>query len=154
MRITLLAVGRLKTGPERELFDEYVSRFRRLGQGLGLRDLQAIELESGGGLKREGARLLSALPKGATALRLDEHGEPRCSSAFAAEIAHHRSDGTRELVFMIGGAAGYSNEVIGQVPATLAFGPQTWPHRLVRVMLAEQLYRAASILAGTPYHKA
>ena len=144
----------MKTGPERVLFDDYASRFNKMGPGIGLRGLTEYELESGGGLAREGERLLAKLPASARVLRLDEQGRQLGSNTFAADIARHRDDGVGDMVFLIGGASGYSRDVITAAPETLAFGPQTWPHRLVRAMLTEQLYRAASILAGTPYHKA
>ena len=154
MRIQVRAVGRTKTGPERDLFDDYARRFNKIGPGIGLRGLTEVELESGGGLEREGERLLTKLPENARIIRLDEHGRQLGSKAFATELARYRDDGIGDMVFLIGGAAGYSRDVINKAPETIAFGPQTWPHRLVRAMLAEQLYRAASILAGTPYHKA
>ena len=85
---------------------------------------------------------------------LDERGKAMASEAFAALLGQWRDDGVRDTIFLIGGAEGYSQEVRRAVPRTLAFGAQTWPHRLVRPMLAEQVYRAMTILAGTPYHKA
>ena len=154
MRITIRSIGRIKSGPERDLIDEYSKRFNRIRQGIGLQELTEIELASGGGQSGEGARLLSKLPARSRIIRLDEHGRACTSIAFARELAHRRDEGTANMVFLIGGASGYAPEVIRDVPDTIAFGTQTWPHRLARVMLAEQLYRAASILAGTPYHKA
>ncbi|MEO1028313.1 MAG: 23S rRNA (pseudouridine(1915)-N(3))-methyltransferase RlmH [Pseudomonadota bacterium] len=154
MKLSLIAVGSMKSGPERELFDDYAARFRRTGQGLGFREFRDIEVDSGGGLNKEGERILAKLPTSAMAYRLDEHGKSLGSVDFANTLARLRDDGVPELVFLIGGAEGYSREVRKAVPQTLAFGVQTWPHRLVRAMLAEQLYRAASILAGGPYHKA
>lgn len=154
MRITILAIGRMKSGPERELLDDYINRFNRVGQGIGFRGLTEIELDSSGGLVREGERLLAKLPANSSLVRLDEHGRQLSSKAFATDLARRRDDGMSDLAFLIGGASGYSSEVIARAPETIAFGPQTWPHKLVRPMLAEQLYRAASILAGTPYHKA
>lgn len=154
MRLTLLTVGRLKSGPEKELVDDYVNRFRKAGRSLGFRGFDLIEVESGGGMAAEGTRLLAKFPKGAKVLRLDEHGPQMTSKAFAKHLAKSRDQGTPDLVFLIGGAEGYSQAIRDAAPDTLAFGPQTWPHRLVKVMLAEQVYRAASLLAGSPYHKA
>jgi len=154
MRLTLLIVGRLKSGPEKQLADDYATRFRKAGRNLGFRGLDIIEVESGGGLAAEGTRILSKLPKGATILRMDEHGPQMTSKAFAKHLAKLRDQGTPDLVFLIGGAEGYADAVKEAAPSTLAFGPQTWPHRLVKVMLLEQIYRAASLLAGSPYHKA
>ncbi len=153
MRITILAVGRLKASPEKSLIDDYADRFRKTGRGIGFRGLEMIEVESGGGMQAEGARLLSRIPQGARVIRLDESGPQKPSKPFAKQIAKWRDDGLPDLIFLIGGAEGYSKEVRAAVPDTLAFGAQTWPHRLVKVMLTEQLYRAAGMLAGTPYHK-
>ena len=154
MKLTLLTVGRMKSGPERDMVDDYLTRLKRHAPQLGFRDVTEIELPEGGGLEAEGERILAKLPAGAVTLRLDEHGEQITSTKFADRLAKWRDSGTPEAVFLIGGAEGYAQQVRQAVPQTLAFGPQTWPHRLVRAMLAEQLYRAATILAGTPYHKA
>jgi len=154
MHITLISVGKLKSGPEKELVDDYVSRFNKAGPGIGLRSLKLVDLASGGGLESEGERILAALPKGAPVLRLDEHGPQLSSVKFAKQIETLRDAGTSELCLLIGGAEGYSNAVRTACPKTLALGPQTWPHRLVKAMITEQLYRAVSLLAGLPYHKA
>ncbi len=154
MRLTILAVGRLKAGPERDLVDEYVKRAGPIARSLGFRGLEEVEVASGGGLDAEAARLAEKLPAGAKAIRLDEHGPAMGSAEFARKLAAWRDQGVPDLVFLIGGAEGYGEPVRQAVPETLAFGPQTWPHRFVRVMLAEQIYRAVSILSGTPYHKA
>lgn len=154
MHILLISVGKLKSGPEKDLVDDYVSRFNKAGPGIGLRSLKLIDVASGGGLDAEGARLLAAIPKGAQVLRLDEFGSQLPSVKFAARIEKLRDSGTGTLCLLIGGAEGYSQSVRTACPQTLAFGPQTWPHRLVKAMLAEQLYRAVSLLAGLPYHKA
>lgn len=154
MRVTLISVGRHKSGPERELVQDYAERFRKTGRGLGFRGFDLVEVDSGGGLDAEGARLLTKVPAGSTVLRLDEHGAELASKAFAGRLAKLRDQGVPDLVFLIGGASGYSKAVRDTYPNCLALGPQTWPHRLVKVMLCEQLYRAASILSGSPYHKA
>ncbi len=153
MRLTLLTVGRLKPGPEKAMVEDYTARFRKAGRALGFRGLELVEVDSGGGMIAEAARLLAKIPPGAKILRLDEHGPQMRSKAFASHLAKLRDQGVPELVFLIGGAQGYAQTVQDAAPDTLAFGPQTWPHRLVKVMLAEQIYRAASLLAGTPYHK-
>lgn len=154
MRLQILAVGRLKDGPERDLTDDYLRRAGAMARGLGFKGPDEAEVASGGGMEAEGARLLAKLPEGARILRLDEGGENLTSDAFASRLSRWRDDGLRDACFLIGGAEGYSPEVRAAAPMTLAFGVQTWPHRLVRAMLAEQLYRAMTILAGTPYHKA
>lgn len=154
MRLTILSVGRLKSGAERDLFDEYVKRALRVARSLGFRGIDAIEVASGGGLDAEAERMLAKIPSGASVIRLDESGPNTPSAAFADRLARLRDQGVPDLVFLIGGAEGYGEAVRRGVPDTMAFGAQTWPHRLVRAMLAEQVYRAVSILAGMPYHKA
>ena len=154
MRLTFLVVGKMKSGPERDLVDEYLKRARPVARGLGFRGIEEVEVASGGGMDAEAARLVEKLPQGARLLRLDEFGPAMGSAGFAQKLAGWRDNGTPDLVFLIGGAEGYGEAIRQLAPDTLAFGPQTWPHRLVRAMLAEQVYRAMSILAGTPYHKA
>ncbi|HPF23485.1 MAG TPA: 23S rRNA (pseudouridine(1915)-N(3))-methyltransferase RlmH [Hyphomonas sp.] len=154
MRLTYLVVGKMKSGPEREIVDEYVKRAAPVARSLGFRGIEEVEVASGGGLDAEAARILEKIPSGARVLRLDEFGPSMGSAEFAGKLAQWRDQGTPDLVFLIGGAEGYGEAVRRAAPETLAFGPQTWPHRFVRAMLAEQVYRAVSILAGTPYHKA
>ncbi len=154
MRLQFLGVGRLKDGPERSLTDDYLARAQPLARQLGFRGPEEHEVASGGGLESEGARLISRMPDGAICLRLDEAGENLTSKELARRLAAWRDEGLRDTVFCIGGAEGFSPEVRRLVPKAIAFGAQTWPHRLVRAMLAEQVYRALTIIAGTPYHKA
>ena len=154
MKLQILAVGPSKSGPEHDLVTDYAKRFSAMAGPLGLSGLDINTVKSGGGLIREGERILSKLPEKARILRLDEHGPAWPSVKLSEKIAHWRDDGERALVFLIGGAEGYSPAVKQACPQTLALGPQTWPHMLVRVMIAEQIYRSASILARTPYHKA
>lgn len=154
MHLHIISIGKLKSGPEKDLVDDYVSRFNKAGPGVGLRSLKLTDLASGGGLDAEGARILAAVPQGARVIRLDEHGPAWTSVALSNKIAAWRDAGEGALCFLIGGAEGYSSDVRIAFPNTMAFGPQTWPHRLVKVMMAEQLYRAVSLHAGLPYHKA
>lgn len=154
MRVSILAVGPTKSGPEHELVRDYARRFGAMAGQLGLSGLEVKTVKSGGGLVREGERLLAKRPAGAKLIRLDEHGKSLASTALADKLTGWRDIGQRDVVFIIGGAEGYSDPVRQAAPDTLALGPQTWPHLLARAMLCEQLYRAASILAGTPYHKA
>lgn len=154
MRITILCVGRLKSGPELDLCNDYLDRFRKAGRALGFRSLDLIEVEGGGGMDAEADRLVAKLPQGAHVIRLDEHGKAHRSEAFSRYIAELRDRGVPDLCFLIGGAEGYGDAIKAAARETMAFGQQTWPHRLVRAMLTEQLYRAVSIEAGLPYHKA
>lgn len=154
MRLHLLAIGPVRTGPERELLDDYLSRVNRAGPTVGLRGVQETELAVGGGQTAEAERLLARVPEGAYVAALDPTGRQMTSPDLAQWLARLRDDGTADLCFLIGGAEGHGQEVAAAAHLQLAFGVQTWPHKLVRVVLAEQLYRAATILAGTPYHKA
>src|ERR1700760_4754955 len=156
MRIRLLVVGRLKDGPERTLVDDYLSRAAKTGKTLGYRSVDEVEVEAGGGKQAEGARLLAKSSEGKAGdsllIRLDERGEPWTSADLSKRLARWRDQG-ENVDFVIGGADGTSDEIARKARATRGFGPQTWPHRLVRVMLAEQIYRALSIEAGSPYHR-
>jgi 23S rRNA (pseudouridine1915-N3)-methyltransferase len=155
MRIRICAVGRLRPGPERALVDDYLARFARTGRALGLGPAEIREVEARkGGMEAEAALLDRALPAGAAVCALDERGRMTGSPDFAAWLARERDAGRAELAFLIGGADGLAPTLRDRADRTLSFGPMVWPHMLVRVMLAEQLYRAAAILAGTPYHRA
>ncbi|MBO6853067.1 MAG: 23S rRNA (pseudouridine(1915)-N(3))-methyltransferase RlmH [Marivivens sp.] len=156
MRIHIVAVGRLRAGPERDLIDDYLTRFDRTGRALALGPAQVIEVEDkkGGGMNAEAALLSKAIPSGALVCVMDERGKVMTSPAFAEQIGGWRDQGRQDVAFVIGGADGLDAALRGQADAALSFGKMVWPHMLVRVMLAEQLYRAASILAGSPYHRA
>lgn len=156
MRVHLCAVGRMRAGPERALVDDYLKRFDRTGRPLGLGPAHEHEVEDkrGGGMAAEAALLARAAPAGALRVALDERGEALSSPAFARRLAGWRDDGAGEVAFLIGGADGLAPELRAEAAFALSLGPMVWPHLLVRVMLAEQLYRAASILAGSPYHRA
>jgi 23S rRNA (pseudouridine1915-N3)-methyltransferase len=151
MRIRILCVGRLKDGPERELVDDYLARAQKTGKPLGYRGVEEIEVASGS-TADEGERLLSKHAKGPL-IRLDERGEAWTSIDLSRKLARWRDGGEEAADFVIGGADGTSAAVATAARHTISFGPQTWPHRLVRVMLAEQVYRALSIEAGSPYHR-
>ena len=154
MRVTICAVGRLRSGPERELVDDYLLRFDRTGRTLGLGPATVAEVEAkAGGMGAEAALLSRAIPQGALVCCLDERGEAMSSPAFASLLGRWRDEG-RDAAFVIGGADGIDPELRGRAGKLLSFGAMVWPHMLVRVMLAEQLYRAATILAGGPYHRA
>jgi 23S rRNA (pseudouridine1915-N3)-methyltransferase len=154
MRITICAVGRLRAGPEKLLIDDYLQRFDRTGRALGLGPMSVVEVEDkkGGGMAAEALLLTRAVPEGAVLCVLDERGDMMSSPAFADRLTLWRNTG-RDLALVIGGADGIDPGLRGRADAALSFGPMVWPHMLVRVMLAEQLYRAASILAGAPYHR-
>jgi 23S rRNA (pseudouridine1915-N3)-methyltransferase len=155
MRVTLCVVGRLRAGPERDLIDDYLTRFDRTGRALGLGPIAVREVEDrkGGGMTAEAVVLEKALPAGAAVIALDERGKIKTSPDFSQDLAKWRDDGRSDLAFIIGGAAGIDPALRAKCDASLSFGKMVWPHMLVRVMLAEQLYRAASILSGAPYHR-
>lgn len=155
MRVQICAVGRLRTGPERTLIDDYTKRFDRTGRALSLGPLSEIEVEDrkGGGMAAEAALLQRAVPAGARLITLDERGRLMTSVQFADMLAQVRDDGAQDLAFVIGGADGIDPDLRAQADMSLSFGQMVWPHMLARVMLAEQLYRGASILAGSPYHR-
>ena len=132
--------------------DDYLSRAQKTGKPLGYRAVEEIEIQSSS-VREEGERLL-AKHTGGPLVRLDETGQPWTSVALSRRLARWRDGGEQAVSFVIGGADGTSQAVAERAVATLGFGPQTWPHMLVRVMLAEQIYRALSIEAGSPYHRA
>ena len=155
MRLRIIAIGRLRNGPEKDLIEDYIARFNRTGRLFGLGPAELIDLEDkkSGGKAAEGALLLKAIPASAVVIALDEHGEMQTSTDFAQTLARVRDQAPAELIFVIGGADGLATEVLARSDASLSFGKMVWPHMLARVMLTEQLYRAASILSGGPYHR-
>lgn len=155
MRVTILAIGRLRGGPEAELVADYLARFDKTGRPIGLGPARVIEIEDrkGAGPAAEAALIEAALPKGAVLAALDERGQALTSPDFAAVLRRLADTGTRDLALAIGGADGLAPEIRDRADYLVALGPMVWPHMLVRVMLAEQLYRAATILAGGPYHR-
>jgi 23S rRNA (pseudouridine1915-N3)-methyltransferase len=155
MRISIVAVGRLRAGPEKTLLDDYLTRFDRTGRALGLGPAQVIEVEDkkNAGMAAEAALLRKALPKGAVLCTLDERGRVMSSPDFAKKLGDWRDAGRQDLAFVIGGADGIDPVLRTEADFSISFGSMVWPHMLARVMLSEQLYRAASILAGSPYHR-
>ncbi|MGI3185282.1 23S rRNA (pseudouridine(1915)-N(3))-methyltransferase RlmH [Nioella aestuarii] len=155
MRVTLCVVGRLRAGPEADLVSDYLTRFDRTGRALGLGPSRVVEVEDkkGGGKPAEADLLRKALPTGAVICALDERGRVMSSPDFADTLARRRDQGAQDIAFLIGGADGLDPALVDQADMVLSFGAMVWPHMLARVMLSEQLYRAASILAGSPYHR-
>jgi 23S rRNA (pseudouridine1915-N3)-methyltransferase len=159
MRIGIAAVGRMKQGAERELIARYLERAKGTGKTLGLTGFDVTELSesragSAAARKREEAIAISTgLAPNTIVIALDEHGKSMGSDDFAHKLARWRDDGKQSLAFVIGGADGLDPDYAKAAALTLSFSPLTWPHQLVRIMLAEQLYRATTILAGHPYHR-
>ena len=155
MRVRIAAVGRQKSGPEAALIDDYLARFGKTGRALGLGPAEVIEVEDkkNGGMAGEAGLLAKVIPEGAALIALDERGKLMSSPDFANHLATFRDQGIRDAVFLIGGADGLDPALRARADLTLSFGKMVWPHMLARGMLAEQLYRAATILAGGPYHR-
>ncbi len=150
MRFLVVAVGRSRAGPELALWQEFSGRLTT--------QARLVEVESkkaGPGLKdREAELLLKAVPDGAPLVALDERGKSLSSETFARTLAQWRDEGTSDVAFVIGGADGLADSVRKRARLLLSLGAMTWPHMLVRGLLAEQLYRAERIWAGHPYHRA
>jgi 23S rRNA (pseudouridine1915-N3)-methyltransferase len=160
MRLLVIAVGRLKSGPERDLVERYRERFSDLARRLGFRALEIHEIpesrarDTATRMAEEAAAILALIPEGAITVALDERGKAVDSATFAKQLGRWRDESTANVVFVIGGADGLSPELRRTIKTVFAFGAVTWPHQLVRIMLMEQIYRAATILAGHPYHRA
>ncbi len=160
MRLIVIAVGRLKQGPERELAERYRKRFDDIGRKLGFRGLDIHEIsesrarETAARITEEAAAIEAAIPQDAVLVALDERGDSIDSAAFSQNLGRWRDQSAAAAVFVIGGADGLSPDLRRKAKLRIAFGSATWPHQMVRVMLLEQLYRAATILAGHPYHRA
>jgi 23S rRNA (pseudouridine1915-N3)-methyltransferase len=160
MRIVVAAVGRLKQGPERELAERYRKRAEQSGRGLGLREIEIVEIresrakETERRLIEESIALATVIPERAALAVLDERGDSLDSATFAATLRKWREEDRPAACFIIGGADGLAPSLYDRARFRLAFGAATWPHQFVRIMLLAQLYRAATILAGHPYHRA
>jgi len=151
VRTHLVAVGRMKPGPERALFDLYAARLSpppEMREVEEKRNLPPAKMKA-----REAELLLGAVPDGALIVALDERGKRLGSMAFAKKLGDWRDQGVRDVAFVIGGADGLDRAILDRANVVLALGEMTWPHMLVRGLLAEQLYRANAILSGHPYHR-
>jgi 23S rRNA (pseudouridine1915-N3)-methyltransferase len=159
VRVFVIAVGRLKDGPERELAARYEERARASGRALGFTGFETVELPESRSSRaadrkaEEAAAILGKLGEGVLFV-LDERGGSPTSEAFAQALAAQRDAGRRSLALAIGGADGLDRALLARAETSLAFGRMTLPHQIVRVLAAEQLYRAMTILAGHPYHRA
>jgi 23S rRNA (pseudouridine1915-N3)-methyltransferase len=159
MRIQLFAVGRMKSGPERELAERYLDRFAKVAPPLGLEFGGVLETPESRARaadqrkREEAAKLAESLGAGTFLILLDERGKNLSSPDFAAFIAKHRDSGTRAMTFAIGGADGHAEESRRKAQMVISFGAMTIPHQIMRILTAEQLYRAATIISGHPYHR-
>jgi 23S rRNA (pseudouridine1915-N3)-methyltransferase len=159
VKVHILSVGRLKAGPELALFDDYLKRARGLSRSLGVTDIEARDFpesklpDAKSRMAAEAALLTGASPDPSFRIVLDERGKALASGDFALIFQRHLDHGTSSLAFLIGGPDGHGPAIREKAGLLLSFGPMTWPHRLARVMLAEQIYRAVTILVKHPYHR-
>ena len=154
MKLIISAVGRIKSCPEAALVDDYVKRFDGAGRPVGLGPLLVEEVDGRSKGQGEESALLSARISPADhVVILDERGKSFASEDFSKMICDWRDDGVRCARFLIGGADGHTKELRARADTLISFGKATWPHMMVRAMLAEQLYRCAAIATGHPYHR-
>lgn len=150
-RITIAAVGRAKAGPLRDLYQLYADR---LTWPLTLKEVEVRRrLPPAQLMQQEAEALSAALPENARCFAMDSRGKALSSEDFAQLIARNCDAGNSDIAFVIGGAEGLTKDLLGRADRIISFGSMTWPHLLARAMLAEQLYRAQSILSGHPYHR-
>jgi 23S rRNA (pseudouridine1915-N3)-methyltransferase len=160
MRLMIAAVGRLKAGPERELLERYLARANAAGRAVSLAPLEIAEVPESQArrpadrIAEETARLEALIPKGARRVVLDSGGRSLTSEDFAARLARLRDQGAPHTAFLLGGADGLARSAVNAADVTISFGAATFPHQIVRILLAEQIYRAVTILSGHPYHRA
>lgn len=164
MRLHLICVGRLKAGPERELAVHYIARAAGVGRSLGVTAVDAREIDESRARrpqdrKKEEAKairsLLSSLGGASSGfIACDETGENLTSATFAQRLDRFRGEGPGSLAILIGGPDGIDTELRSEAAFIIGFGAMTWPHQLARIMAAEQIYRALTLLAGHPYHRA
>jgi 23S rRNA (pseudouridine1915-N3)-methyltransferase len=160
LRLQVLAVGRLKPGPEKLIAEDYQMRAEGLGKKAGISRIAVTEFAEVQNpspairMSEEAKLLAGALAPKVFSIVLDERGKALTSEAFAQTLQRHLDAGTQDVAFLIGGPDGHAAETRDRAGLLMSFGPMTWPHRLVRVMLFEQLYRAVTIIAGHPYHRA
>lgn len=160
MKIGICAVGRMKAGPEKELADRYFDRFAKAGPSLGLEYTGLLEIPESRAAsvderrRDEAARLRGGIAPGSVLVVMDERGKAISSESFASKLADWRDGGQKHCALLIGGPDGHDKSMRSEAALVLSLGPMTWPHQLARIMLAEQLYRAVTILSGHPYHRA
>ena len=159
MRLQVLAIGKLKAGPEKTLSEEYQTRLEGLGRKAGIAKLTVADFPESqsqtASLRQdeEAKILMGALAPKAFTLVLDERGKSMTSEAFSKVLQRHLDLGTQDLAFLIGGPDGHSAATRKTAGQLISLGEMTWPHRLVRVMLFEQIYRAVAIMVNHPYHR-
>ena len=155
LSVHIIACGQLRKGPEHDLLHDYFNRYAKIGRGVGLGPVSVIEVvdKRGIGIAEEAVLLRKAIPKRAVTMILDERGKLLSSVTFSQKLSVWRDTGVQDLAILIGGADGLDPSLRAEADFALSFGKMVWPHLLARVMLSEQLFRAASILGNTPYHR-
>ena len=159
MRLAIAAIGKLKNGPEKLLAEDYAARIPLLGKKAGITALKINDWsesqrpDAAQRMGEEHAQLWSAVPQGAYVIALDERGKAETSKAFATKLGKLAEQAQADVVFLLGGPDGHAPETRARANELLAFGPMTWPHRLARIMLLEQIYRSVTILVNHPYHR-
>ena len=154
MRIKIVAAGKVRAGPEKELVDRYLGRFDKVGRTVGLGPSEIVEFDPSSKVRASAAdRLFADGASKRFVCLLDERGRKLSSAEFARMLENRKSDGVKELAFLIGGPDGIASPHSDRANDAISLGRMVFPHKLVRVMLAEQLYRAASILGDQPYHR-
>lgn len=159
MKLLIAAIGRMKAGPERELAERYLDRLAKAGPAMGLEWQGLVEFPESRAasvderMREEAGRLTGAVPAGAKTIILDERGEMLSSVAFAERIGRWRDDGAKACALVLGGPDGHEADMRQSADCVLSLGRMTFPHQIARILLAEQLYRAVTIMAGHPYHR-
>lgn len=159
MRLSIYAIGRMKSGPERELLERYLDRATKAGRQIGLTGVQQHDFAESraydvSARRREEAELLNnAAHRGAFRVALDENGRDFTSQSLSELVRGEMEQARPEMAFFIGGPDGHGEKTLGSADLQIRFGAMTWPHQIVRVMVAEQLYRVTTILSGHPYHR-
>lgn len=159
MRLSILAVGRMKAGPEQELYNRYSDRISKSGKALhfmGLDLHEVVESRAQDTQKRkseEAEQMIKAAGDGTRIIVLDERGKDFTSQEFSQLLKTEQDMGTQKLAFAIGGPDGHGDELKDIAIRKIRLGSMTWPHQIARILLAEQIYRGITILSGHPYHR-
>lgn len=151
MKITIAAAGRFRPGPEKSLYEKYIQRLPWSTTLVEVDERRARNAKHR--RSQEAVKFIQAIPKGATVIALDARGKTLSSEGIAERLRNWQDEGVRSLIFVIGGADGLDQDLLRRADLILSLGSMTWPHLLVRVMLAEQLYRAGTLISGHPYHR-
>jgi 23S rRNA (pseudouridine1915-N3)-methyltransferase len=154
LRIEIRAIARIRPGPERSLVDTYIERANHHGRSTGLGPVSEREFDTRtlSGAAAETRALADGIASGPV-IALDERGKQMDSRAFSQMLGQERDQGARDMCFLIGGADGFDHDALPAGVRLMSLGRMVWPHKLVRVMLAEQIYRASALLSGAPYHR-